>query len=399
MRLRAISMLVPGLILALFASCSISAPYEPPSDDVVLERLPFKPNDPAMREIKDMRTALSRDSGNLDLAVRLARRYFKQAGAQGDPRYVGYAQAALKPWWDSPRPPVSVLVMRATLIQYRHDFAGALADLGRALELDPANLSAWSLRATIHVVQADYEASRQDCAKVAPHVSALMAAGCVAFIDGLTGRARNGHDALKRALDSATDVDADQKLWILLRLAEMAWRLNDARLAESYFRRALALDITDGFLLAAYADFLLDYGRPQEVIALLKNWAAADPLLLRLALAEQAVGAKGAREHQATLADRYAASRLRGDTTHEQEESRFTLLMQGRAEEALRLALSNWKVQREPRDARVVLDAALAARRLEAAQPVLAWMARSRIEDWYLQRASERINTMKKGTP
>ena len=65
----------------------------------------------------------------------------------------------------------------------------------------------------------------------------------------------------------------------------------------------------------------------------------------------------------------------------------------------MRLALSNWKVQREPRDARVVLDAALAARRLEAAQPVLAWMARSRIEDWYLQRASERINTMKKGAP
>ena len=72
---------------------------------------------------------------------------------------------------------------------------------------------------------------------------------------------------------------------------------------------------------------------------------------------------------------------------------------QSRYEEALRLALSNWKVQREPRDARVVLDAALAARRLEAAQPVLAWMARSRIEDWYLQRASERINTMKKGAP
>ncbi len=26
--------------------------------------------------------------------------------AQGDPRYVGYAQAALKPWWDLPEPPV-----------------------------------------------------------------------------------------------------------------------------------------------------------------------------------------------------------------------------------------------------------------------------------------------------
>ena len=398
MRFRSGSILLAGLVVAVLASNSISAPYEPSSDDVVLERLPYKPNDPDMREIKDLRAELSSDTQNLEVAMRLAKRYFDLAGAQGDPRYIGYAQAALEPWWKLPQPPVRVLVMRATLIQYRHDFSGALEDLERALKLDPTNVAAWSLRATIHLVQANYEESRRDCTKLAPLVSELTASGCMAFIDGLTGRARQSHDALRGALDRASNVAADHKLWILLRLAEMAWRLNDARLAEEHFRRALVLDITDGFLLAAYADFLLDYGRPQEVIALLRNWTAADPLLLRLALAEQAVNAKGASEHKATLADRYAAARLRGDTTHEQEESRFVLMMQDRAEDALRLALSNWKVQREPRDARVVLDAALAARRPEAAQAVLEWRAQSGIEDWYLKRAADRINAMKKNT-
>jgi Tfp pilus assembly protein PilF len=202
---------------------------------------------------------------------------------------------------------------------------------------------------------------------------------------------------LSRALARDTDAGAEQKLWILTRLAEMAWRLNDPQLAEEHFKRALALNVTDGFLLAAYADFLLDYGRPREVIALLKDWTLADPLLLRLALAEQAAGDKGAREHQTTLADRYAAARLRGDTTHEQEESRFCLHMLNQPEEALKLAHSNWRVQREPRDARVLLEAALALRRPEAAQPVLDWMARTHIEDWYLQRLADQLAAMRKG--
>jgi Tfp pilus assembly protein PilF len=219
----------------------------------------------------------------------------------------------------------------------------------------------------------------------------------VAFIDGLNGRARASLDALNRALARASDASAEQKLWVLIRLAEIAWRLNDAKLAEQYFKRALALGITDGFLLAAYADFLLDYGRAPEVVALLKTWVLADPLLLRLALAEQIVNGAAAREHQATLADRYAAARLRGDTTHEQEESRFCLQMLKQPAEALRLAQNNWRIQREPRDARVLLEAAVALRQPQAAQPVLDWMAQTHIEDWYLQRLADQLAAMRKG--
>lgn len=382
--------------MLLLASSSMAAPYAPRDDDEVLERLPSRPNDPAMREIRDLRGALARDPQNLERAIRLARRYFEQALAQGDPRYVGYAQAALRPWWDLPQPPTPVLVMRATLLQYRHDFSGALEDLEQALKRDPDDARAWSLRAVIHLVQADYAASRRDCVQLAPLMPELIAIGCVAFIDGLTGHARQSHDTLSRALARTTDASAEQKMWVLVRLAEMAWRLNDAKLAEEHFKRALALDITDGFLLAAYADFLLDYARPQEVIALLKDWTRADPLLVRLTLAEQAAQAKGLREHQAALADRYAAARLRGDTTHEQEESRFSLRVLSRPEEALKLAQSNWRVQREPRDARVLLEAALALRRPEAAQPVLDWMAQTRIEDWYLQRLADQLAATRK---
>ncbi|HEV7821513.1 MAG TPA: hypothetical protein VGO84_10060 [Burkholderiales bacterium] len=352
-----------------------------------------------MREIRELRAVLAREPENLDLAIRLSRRYFDQALAQGDPRYVGYAQAALKPWWDLPEPPTSVLVMRATLVQYRHDFAAALADLERALARDPENARAWSLRMVIHLVQAEYAAARRDCASFASLVDEVSAAGCTTFIDGINGRARASLETLDRAVAKARNISPEQKLWLYVRLAEMAWRLNDAKLAEQYFKRARALNVTDGFLLAAYADFLLDYERPQEVISLLKDWTLADPLLLRLALAEQAVNAPEARTHSATLADRYAAARLRGDTTHEQEESRFTLQILRQPEPALQLAQSNWQIQKEPRDARVLLEAAVALRRPAAAQPVIDWMTRTRIEDWYLQRLANELIAMRKGAP
>lgn len=380
-----------GLLCVTFAGAVSGAPFVPHSDSEVLERLPLRPNDPAAREINELRRQLAGEPQNVDLALRLARNYFVQAGAQSDPRYVGYAQAALKPWWSLPQPPAGVLIMRATLRQYGHDFAGALADIDSALKIRPDDIEALSLRADINLVQADYAASRRDCARMAPFVTRLSDAGCVAFIDGMLGRARQSHDVLAAALAGAKGVSADQHLWILTRLAEMAWRLNEPRLAEQHFRHALELNIDDGFLLAAYADFLLDYDRPQDVVRLLKDWARADPLLLRLVLAEQALGMQTFREHQAALANRYAAARLRGDTTHEQEESRFSLQIMNRPDEALRLAESNWRVQREPRDARVVLEAAVALKRPAAARPVLDWMAQTGIEDWVLHRLAGKL--------
>jgi tetratricopeptide (TPR) repeat protein len=380
------------LLVALHVLNCAAAPFVPKSDDEVLEKLATRPGDPKARALKAMRVELARDPRNLDVAVQLAQRYFEEAAAEGDPRFVGYAQAALTPWWSMPSPPVEVLVLRATLAQYRHDFAGALADLSAALEREPTHAQAWSLSATIKVVQADYDAARRDCAALAPLVVEAVAVGCGAFIDGLTGNARQAHAALTAALARTSRASPQLNLWVWTRLAEMAWRLGDGAQAEAHFRQALALGLTDGFLLAAYADFLLDQRRPGEVLALLKDKTRADPLLLRVVLAEKLQNSQELAKDQATLADRYAAARLRGDKTHEQEEARFDLHVLGQAAEALRLASSNWQVQREPRDARILLEAAIATGTPAAAAPVLDWMQRSRIEDASLQRLAAKMS-------
>jgi hypothetical protein len=369
------------LICTLVAGAAQGAPYTPRSDKEVLERLPFKASAAEGRELRQLRRELAGQPQNMERALALARRYFDLAGAEGDPRYVGYAEAAIRPWSKAAEPPVEILVMRALLRQYRHEFDAALADLTRAVERDPGNVEVWSWRAAILLVQADYAGARAACAKLAPVASALLAAACTTTIDGLTGKSAQAYAELSKALARRPNADPEFKLWIQTRLAEMALRQGRNQLAESHFKAGLALGVTDGFILAAYADFLLDRDRPAEVVSMLKDWERSDTLLLRLALAEQATKHPSAPAHIAMMKERFDASALRGDKLHQQEEARFHLYLRGDATAALRLALENYRLQREPRDARILMEAALAAKAFEAAQPALDWLRESGYED------------------
>ncbi len=129
----------------------------------------------------------------------------------------------------------------------------------------------------------------------------------------------------------------------------------------------------DVYTLCAYADWLLDAGRPADVLPLLAGHEAADPVLLRIALAERALyGPRDARTRRdtRTLGDRFDAALLRGDRSHGREQSRYELDLRGDKRAALTLAQTNWKVQHEPADAVVLARAAHAAGREAAADDV-----------------------------
>jgi hypothetical protein len=301
--------------------------------------------------------------------------------AEGDPRYVGYAQAAIAPWAGDAHAPAEVLVLRALLRQYRHDFEGALADLGQAMLVDPRNEEARAWRAAIFMVRAEYAAARRECDSLAPLTDELQAAGCHSYVEATTGETRRAYATLRNALERAPQAGPAQRLWIFTRLAEMAVRMEDTAGAELHFKSALALGRKDNFLLAAYADFLLEQGRPREVVALLQDWVRSDTLLLRLALAERALGVPDAALHTQILGERFAAEAQRGERLHLAEEARYLLELRGDPPGALAAAAENWKSQREPRDALILLQAARAAGKLAAAKPVLDWLQRSGFED------------------
>ncbi|MSQ63031.1 MAG: hypothetical protein EXR33_04220 [Betaproteobacteria bacterium] len=367
----------------------------PRDDAVVLETLPGRPGDPAAAELRRLRAAVVADTRNVDAAARLARRYFDMAMAEGDPRYVGYAEAALRPWPETAATPAELLLLHGMLRQYRHDFARGMADFDLALQTDPANTEARAWRAAILMVQADYAAARRECEMLAEHASELHATACIAYVEATTGHARAAHERLAAALARRTDVEPGFRIWILTRLAEMAWRTGDLAAAEGHFRAGLALGIYDNFLLAAYADFLLERGRAAEVMPLLKSWARSDTLLLRLALAARQLKLAEGEKYARTLGERFADAALRGEKLHLQEEARYLLELKGDARAALAAASENYRAQREPRDALMLIEAALAARDPAAAAPAMQWLESSGFESARLRQAALRLKALK----
>ena len=242
-------------VFAGWPNCATASPFSPTDDAQVLERLPYRPTDPTIRELRRLRTELAGDPNNSTLAARLAQRYIEQGRAEGDPRYLGYAQAAIAPWLGIPKPPSNILILRATIRQSQHDFDGALADLSLALLSDPTNPQIWLTRALILQVQGHFDEAKKSCGHLLRLSSSLVATTCVSGVGSLSGQAEKSYDLLRRSLDQADESTPDERLWVLTLLAEMAERAGKTKIAEGHFIQALRLGVRDSYLMAAYAVF------------------------------------------------------------------------------------------------------------------------------------------------
>ena len=378
-------------LVLLTGGNAVAEPYRPSDAATVLERLPMNRGDERARTLATDRSRLAATPRDPVLAMKVASAYYALAGAEGDPRYIGYAEAALMPWVADVNAPTDILYMRAKLLQWRHEYTPALELFAKALQRDPGHYDTLSGRSAVLTVLADYAAARRDCETMRARENELYWASCLAYIDGQTGQAAKAERQLADLLARHAGGSPEGQLWLLTRLADLATRLGRTADAEAYYRRALALNITSQYLLSNYGDFLIDQGRPAEAVALLRDWVRSDVLLLRLTLAAQALKIPEFKTYAQTLRERFAAAAMRGDTLHRQEESRFQLSVEGNKARALQLAVENWAIQREPYDARILLEAAVAAGCRDAAQPVLDWLTQSKHEDPQLTALAQKL--------
>ena len=366
-----------------------ASPYLPVSEDEVLEKLPIRLE--SRHEIRELRKHAADDPTNPVLAFNLVRRYIELGRAESDPRYFGYAEAALAPWLRLSNPLPEALVLSATLHQNRHEFTAALDDISLALARQPRLGQAWLTRAVILEVQGDYAGAIKSCMALLRLAPLLTSATCVNSALSLSGQGEIALKNLAAAVQNVQIGSDSEKQWALTTLAEIAARLGRYEEAEGNYKAALSIQQRSSYLLATYADFLLDRQRPEDALRLLDGETRADALLLRTALAEHIVHSPGLTGHVEALKARFAASRLRGDTTHQGDEARFALHLLNDPLSALELATANWAVQREPRDARILMEAALAAGKPHAAQAVLDAMAHSGIEDHELKQLAKQV--------
>ena len=386
--------IVLGIVFALSPK-SQAAPYTPLHDSEVIERLPFRAGDSDARDLSDLRAAVANTPSDPAASVKLAQKYFDLAMARGDPRFIGYADAIVNRFSTQLSP--QLLLVRGTLRQYRHDFAAALDDYATALELDSDLAGAHAWRGAIYLVQADYANAGKECEALHVLKRPVLSGGCAGLVLAYTGHLDQAYKTLNQALSASRD--DGHRLWLHTRLGEVAtWQGQFAR-AERHYREALAIGRDDGYLLAAWSDFLLDRDRAAEVVNLLATWVSSDGLLLRLTEAETLLKLPGAAAHRQALDDRYAAARLRGDTTHRAEEARFHLRVKGDAKLAVALASENYRVQKEPRDARILLEASVAAHDPGAARDALDWLQSSGFEDSRLRLLREQLTQAELADP
>ena len=369
------------LLVSLWHMHAVAAPFTPQSDSEVIERLPGRASDPAVKRVDSLRKQLTARPNDAALRADIARRYFEMAMAQGDPRYVGYASAALAPMAQSATASSGYWMVLGLIQQFSHDFEGALTSLAKAGQLDPASPEPALWRAAIFMVQARYTEALAECEHLTPLAEPAIGIGCRTYAQATTGQLEAAFQTLSTAVKATPQAAPELLLWQYTRLAEMASRLERYDVAEAYFKQALKIGITDQFLLGAYSDFLLLRQRPAEVLSLLVNWERSDVLLLRMALAGRAAKDKRAADWATQLRDRFQAAELRGDRLHEQEAARFELDIEANAAKAMALAKRNYQIQKEPRDAEILMRTALAANQAQAAQPALDWLRSSRYED------------------
>ena len=393
MRRRQCGAILAAGCLAAWIACA--TPHVPATDGEVLETLP-QGYDPQLASVAGLRREALHDPLEPAPQLRLGRAYIDIARRDGDPRFLGYAQAVLArltaagPPYATPAAS-DAAVLQATVLQSQHQFDAALRLLDGILASRPLQAQALLTRATVLQVRGRFVEAQRDCAALWRAADDVTAELCLAGVAAVTGRDRSAGALLHRALDTMPADDASSRLWACTLLAEMASRGGDVAGASHWYDSALRAGPRDRYVLASYADFLLEHGRAGDVLRITSDELRDDNLLLRRALAQQQLGERSAQlRSMQTLRERYLAGAQRGDRTHLREQARFALELQRDAAESLALARANWAVQKEPADLAVLLRSARAAGDAATLAEAQRWLGDSGLAWPGLQRGQPR---------
>lgn len=356
-------------IIVLAMSCvqgAYATPRVPTHLQEVIAILPTKMTTPVVAQ------NLSLEQSLLQIQALLV-----QAEKSGDPRYLGYAEAQLQPFINQSVVDDEVLLLRAKIYQFNHRFAQAQIDIAQVLQHQPTHPQALLLQASIYQVRADFDLARHSCQRLRTLNTLSLAVICEAQVNALNGRAAQSMQTMHTLLANVNSLEPSQQTWFYLGLGDVAMRQGDFKQAETYYRR---LDINQPVALAALADVLLAQKRYAEVSQYLRNYQQHDALLLRFALAQQALKLP-VNELINTLNARFAALRLRGDNSHLREQAMFSLQLLDQPQQALLLARQNWQQQREPQDAQIYWSSAQATQAKNDLNILKTWLQQTQLQD------------------
>lgn len=382
------------LLMMMLCTTSVSA-----SDVVTMttetqqaaqDRPSFSLQDSSLSGLTLLEQAYAKSNHNPVLAARLATAYIRLAREESDPDYYRKASELIQPWAKKPAIPGvrekaipdDLRLIRATLAQHNHDYRDASADLLHIVRKQPQHVQAWLTLSTIQLVQGDYPQAEVSCSVLGKITSHWLASLCYSQLYSFTGSAERAFDLQKTLLAQSDPQQAELQLWVTGLLAETALRLGRMQTAEEYFKAGLAIKNNDTYLLRTYSEFLLAQNRSAEVITLLKKFQDNDQLLLRLAMAVKASGDEAwLSQLVSKLTTSFETAIAIHGHAHDRDAALFLLEFKDDHQQALKLAMLNWQIQKEPDDALLLLQAAKAANQPEVIQQVRDWVAMHQLQD------------------
>lgn len=382
------------LLASLLGVAEGAEPYIPTDDSEVLETLP-RSLISGRNEMRELRQQLAAEPSNAELASKVAGRYLQMGNVEGDPRFYGYARAAIEHWWEASDAPPVILAQRAKLKEKDHNYNAALADLELLIQQQPQNVQAWTDRGNIYRVQGKYGQAKSTSDTMAEFAGSAQTLLSRLPIMAVTGEAEAAYSEIAKIRPAIEERFPDLAPWMITIQANAATALGKTKQAEQHLQAGLELAPGNKNLLRNYADLLLDGERNQEVISLLKDHTSDNGVLLRAAIAAKHAGKeKQAAQWKTQLENRFEELRLRGSQPHGRFESRYELELNDNPQRALEIALANWQQQKEARDTRNVLEAAVVAADPAAAQRVIEFLRKHQTQDVVLEKLTQKLESI-----
>ncbi len=396
-------LIVFGLLLAVAPiTSSLATPYTPMSKNQVLLTLPA-----SMVTLRRAQQALPRtteitienNKRDSQFADRLqqAQTYLYSAQQNNDPRWYGYAHASLAPWWKESQRYPKVALLKATILQHRHQFPEALIELNSVLQQQPRNIQALLIRAQVNMMQANYHAAQQDCQHILWLSNPTLGINCIAQVNGLTGQGLHAIVQLTALLSNRKLLTDLERAEIHTTIATIAHRHQRKALALSHYQQAYAINPNNSYLIEQFSDYLVEQKYTKRLLALLANTGGNNinrnlEQKIKMAQHYQQVDDVQFEPLKTELAKHFDEAKIRNGIFPHKEFSIFSLTVSYDYNQALVSALDNWAIQKSPSDALLVLRSAIASQQFQQANPVIQWATDTRVYDHRIESLINSIN-------
>lgn len=378
-------------------SNALAAPYKPMSVDDVVVEVPHsittlnRQRNGGINKLYGEKTPQTSEAGSLTLALENARHYITLAKKTHNNRWYGFAQSALKPWWNKSKDNQELALIKAHLYLLKHQFESALSVLNQVLNRRQRHPEALTMRANTYIMLGQYNQAMSDCQQVAFTSSPVLGVNCLARVKSLSG---SGQDALKQVLsvlNTNLNLSALEKFETHLNAAIFAHRLNQVTLAKVHYSLSYAINPNDRFLMGNYTDFLIEQAQWSLLGRIIDKDSNVLDQRIKLAIYLNEIDTQSISPLVAMIDQEFQHLKSVNSEFPHKEYARYLLALKQEPSSALNSAFKNWKIQQDPSSALLILRCALASRNRSLAQPVIDWVQQTGLYDHRIMRVMESL--------